>query len=384
MNIKWKKRLTPLAVFGFGVVCMLAIAETGKKDGEQERVDTRPTVNVESVSAQDYQVVITSFGEVEPLERTQLSAQVSGEVMSWHPDFVPGGLIKRGETLFSIEKDTYEAALWQAEAELSRAKAALIEEQARANVAKEEAKLLDSSRVTDLYLRKPQVLSAQAAVKSAEAAVKIAKRDLDNCDVKAPFDALVVSKSIGVGQFVAMGSQIAVLNNVEAAEITIPIAGFDTTFLPDEITGQTAQVTSRGIKTVTREGRVLRDLGIVDSATRMGQLVVRVEDPYGFKSGLDKLKFGSYAEVSFVGKTLENVFRLPQELVTNQTVWVVDEEQKLMPKTVAVLREEGEFFLISDGLQNQDKLVTTVPEYPQKGMEVKVAGSSNITAANSL
>eukprot|EP00581_Thalassiosira_minuscula_P037650 CAMPEP_0184456798 /NCGR_PEP_ID=MMETSP0740-20130409/28016_1 /TAXON_ID=385413 /ORGANISM="Thalassiosira miniscula, Strain CCMP1093" /LENGTH=51 /DNA_ID=CAMNT_0026829027 /DNA_START=18 /DNA_END=169 /DNA_ORIENTATION=+ len=50
-----------------------------------------------------------------------LSAQVSGEVVSWNPKFVAGGLVKRGEVLFSVEKDTYEAALWQAEAELSQA-----------------------------------------------------------------------------------------------------------------------------------------------------------------------------------------------------------------------------------------------------------------------
>ena len=35
---------------------------------------------------------------------------------------------------------------------------------------------------TDLFLRKPQVLSAQAAVKSAQAALKRAQRDLDNYD----------------------------------------------------------------------------------------------------------------------------------------------------------------------------------------------------------
>ena len=85
---------------------------------------------------------------------------------------------------------------------------------------------------------------------------------------------------------------------------------------------------------------------MVDSLTRMGQLVVRVNDPYSINSAAPQLKFGSYAEVSFIGKTLENVYRLPQELVTNQTVWVVDNEQKLEPRTVAVLREEGEFFLI--------------------------------------
>lgn len=388
MNHKWKKRLVPFAVLAVGFGGMKAIEATGNNGGEEEPVDTRPTVSVENVAAENYQVVITSYGEVAPLEATALSAQVSGEVVQWHPNFVAGGMFKRGEVMFTIEKDSYEAALWQAEAEVSQAKAALIEERARAEVAKEEAKRLDKTKVTDLYLRKPQLLSAEANLKSAKARLKIAQRDLANCEVTAPYDALVVSRNIGVGQFVAQGSQIAVLNNIEFAEVTIPIAGFDTAFLPNDVAGLPAQVVSRGIQTVSREGVIARDLGLVDSATRMGQLVVRVPDPYGLSSDVPKLKFGSYAEINFVGKTLENVYKLPQDLVTNQTVWVVDEEQKLEPRTVAVLREEGEFFLINNGLSNRDSIVTTLPEYPQRGMEVKVnsteAAAGDAVAANSL
>jgi hypothetical protein len=100
---------------------------------------------------------------------------------------------------------------------------------------------------------------------------------------------------------------------------------------------------------------------------------VRVEDPYSLKSELPPLKFGSYVEVSFAGKTLNQVYRLPQSLVTNRIVWVVDDEQQLQPQRVEVLREEGKYFLISEGVQDQDKLVMTLPEYPQKGMKVKIA-----------
>ena len=121
-----------------------------------------------------------------------MAAQVSGEVQSWNPKFVSGGLIRRGEVLFSIEPDAYEAALLLAEANLASAQAQLIQEQAQADVAAKEAKTMPNARVTDLYLRKPQVMSAQAGVKSAEAQLKIAKRDLENCQVKAPYDALVV------------------------------------------------------------------------------------------------------------------------------------------------------------------------------------------------
>ncbi|MBB1329967.1 MULTISPECIES: efflux RND transporter periplasmic adaptor subunit [Pseudoalteromonas] len=364
----------PFVALIVGVVGFMGINAIAKDPEKKEVIDTRPTVQVEPVIANDHQVIINSYGEVKPLENTLLSAQVSGEVLSWHPNFVAGGIVARGETLFTIEKDNYEAAVLVAEAELARAQAGLIEEQAQAQVAEDEAKRFPSKARTDLFLRKPQVLSAQASVKSAQAALKRAQRDLDNCDVTAPYDALVISRNIGVGQFVTMGSQVAELNNIETAEVIIPIAGFDSVFLPERIKGITATIIQKGLNSFTREGVIDRDLGIVDNATRMSSLVVRIEDPYGLKNIQPAIKFGSYVQVNFAGAMLNNIYRLPQELVNNKTVWIVNEEQQLEPRKVTVIREEGEYFYISDGLQADDKLVITLPEYPQKGMAVKIAG----------
>ena len=384
-SLRW---VFPLVALAIGVVGFKAINALANEQEKKALVDTRPTVQVEPVSANDHQVIINSYGEVKPLENTQLSAQVSGEVLSWHPSFVAGGVVARGETLFSIEKDNYEAAVLVAEAELARAQAGLIEEQAQAKVAEDEAKRFPSKARTDLFLRKPQVLSAQANVKSAQAALKRAQRDLENCDVKAPYDALIVSRNVGVGQYVTMGSQVAELNNIETAEVIIPIAGFDSVFLPERIKGITATVIQKGLNSFTREGVIDRDLGIVDNATRMSSLVVRIEDPYGLKNKQPAIKFGSYVQVNFAGTTLNNIYRLPQALVNNQTVWVVGENQTLEPRKVTVIREEGEYFYISSGLKADDKLVVTLPEYPQKGMEVKIAGaqpapeSSDVSTSN--
>ena len=357
-----------ILTIGFGG--MTAIKASGEKDEDNKPVDTRPTVKIETAIAEDYQVRITSFGEVKPVESTMVSAQVSGEVLTWHSKFVPGGLVLRGDTLFTIEPDTYEAALLQAEADLSLAKANLIEEQAKADVAKRESK---GNKVSDLYLRKPQMLGAQASVKSAQARLKIAQRDVNNCEIKAPYNALVVSRDLGVGQYVNKGAQVGELYNIESAEVSFPIAGFDKEFLPSDITQQPAIISTKGFNTITREGKITRDLGIIDQSTRMSQLVVRIEDPYGLTSSVPALKFGHYVEVSFAGRTLNQVYRLPQELINNRIVWLLDEEQQMQPQRVEILREEGAYFLISEGLQNEDKLVITLPEYPQKGMKVKIA-----------
>jgi len=375
MNQKWIKGLLPVVVLATCIGSFVTINAIAKDTEEKKAVDSRPTVKVENITAGDHQIIITSYGEVAPLESTQLSAQVQGEVIQWHPSFIPGGLVNRGDILFTIEKDNYEADLLQAQAQLVSAKAALIEENAKQEVAIDEAKRFPNKKFTDLYLRKPQVLSAQAAVKSAQASLKRAQRNLAKCEVKAPYDALVISKNIGLGQFVNIGSAVAVLNNVESAEVLIPIAGFDSAFLPKNLNGLHATVSQKGLNAFKRDAIVSRDLGVVDSDTRMSNLVVRIQDPYGLDTNLPVIKFGSYVEVNFAGQTLQQIYKLPQELVNNRTVWVVDAQDKLEAKQVQVIREEGEFFLVNQGLNNQDKLVVTLPEYPQKGMQVNIANS---------
>lgn len=379
MNQKWIKGLLPVVVLATCIGSFVTINAIAKDTEEKKAVDSRPTVKVENITARDHQIVITSYGEVAPLESTQLSAQVQGEVIQWHPNFIPGGLVNRGDVLFTIEKDNYEADLLQAQAQLVSAKAALIEENAKQQVAIDEAKRFSTKKFTDLYLRKPQVLSAQAAVKSAQASLKRAQRNLAKCEVKAPFDALVISKNIGLGQFVNTGSAVAVLNNIESAEVLIPIAGFDSAFLPKNLNGLTATVSQKGLNAFKRDAIISRDLGVVDSDTRMSNLVVRIQDPYGLDTDLPVIKFGSYVEVNFAGQTLQQIYKLPQELVNNRTVWVVDSQDKLEAKEVQVIREEGEFFLVNQGLNNQDKLVVTLPEYPQKGMQVNIADSDVLT-----
>ncbi len=373
MFVKSLRWLVPIMILGGSYGVSSVISANEPKVEEKEKSVTLPLIKTENMFPTDHQVVISSFGEVAPVEKTLLSAQVSGEVLNWHLNFVVGGIVKRGEILFELEPDNYEAAVLQAEASLAQAKSLLIEEQAKAKVAERQSKTLNNKQVTDLYLRKPQVLSAQAQVKSALATLKRARRDLENCKVTAPYDALVISRNIGVGQFVSAGSEVAQLNNIETAEVSIPIAGFDNAFLPDVLKGVKATVIEKSVRSIERKGFIARDIGIVNTNTRMLNLIVQIDDPYGVKSNQPALKFGSYVQVRFAGKELKKIYRLPQELVNNQTVWVVNGENKLEPRTVNVLREEGAFFLINTGIKEQDQVVLTLPEYPHKGMNVDVA-----------
>lgn len=372
MLIKLLRWLLPLIILLGGYGGYVAITSNAVEPEPKPPEDPTPTVQVAPVKAQSHKFLITSYGEVVPMERTLLSAQVSGEVVSWHPDFVAGGIVKRGEVLFTVEKDNYQAAVEMAEAQVAIAEAALIEERARGKVAEQQARALPKAQVTDLYLRKPQLFSAEASMKSAQAALKRAQRELADCEVLAPYDALVVSRDFGVGQFIMAGSPVATLYNVETAEVHIPIPGFDSEFLPASYQGVEASISEQDSNEVSRKGSVVRDMGVIDSDTRMVSLVVQVSDPYALNTEEAQLPFGSYVEVVFTGRELEGVYQLPQELVNDHSVWVVSEESRLELRQVTVLRSEGRQVLVEGGLLPGDRLVLTVPEYPRNGLTVKV------------
>jgi len=373
------KYTLPVVVIILSVISFNIITASEQETIEYVQIDSRPIVNVEEALPTDHQVIIKSYGEVTPLESTLLSSEVSGKIIYWNPKFVAGGLVKNSEILFSIEKDNYEAGVIESEAKLLKAQATLAEELANAKVAEQEANRSPHLKHSDLYLRKPQLLSARADVKSAKALLRRARKELKNCDVKSPYAALVISKKIGLGQYVSAGDEVGVLNNIEFAEVLIPIAGFESNFLPEHLESHNAVVTRKGEQLNQRSATISRGIGLVDSETRMSSLAVLISDPYSLHSTLQPLKFGSYVEVRLKGKILKQVYRLPQRLINNSVVWVVDENNELVSKKVNVIKEDGEFFIIKNGLNQKDKVVVTLPDYPRENMEVKVLSTELIS-----
>ena len=168
---------------------------------------------------------------------------------------------------------------------------------------------------------------------------------------------------------------------VETAEIMFPVAGFDRAFLPADLAQHPAVVSTAGPMATEFTAVINRDAGLIDTATRMTHLILRIDDPYGIRSGEAKVKFGTYVNVTFSGKTLDKVYRVAQELITNNQLWLLDDEGKLYAKQVTVLREEaGDFFITGDF--DGARIVMTPPEYPQEGMPVKVLKSDQDLVAH--
>ncbi|MBA6263806.1 MAG: efflux RND transporter periplasmic adaptor subunit [Colwellia sp.] len=368
MKSRVTSRILMVASCAISVGLFVIINITAAENQTNSIRENVPSVIVGEIWQSKHQVTLKGHGIIEPLESTQLVTEVTGKIIYWHPSLVPGGLVERDTLLLSIERETYQAAVLNAKEKVALARAELIVEQAKSDVASQEAKSFNDGDVPELYLRQPQLQQAQLALDSSLASLRIAKKELYNCDIYAPFDGLVVSREVGQRQYVNQGQKVAMLHNVEYGEVQVPIAGFERHFLPVKLGHVNALVS--GHQQAVRNAQVVRDLGVIDTQTRMLRIVVRVKDPYSLSTNQPILRFGEFVETSFTGKTIDSVYLVPQKSVINNELWLIDANNKLQRKSVSILRAKDNRYVVTGNLGSSAIVVLNVPEYPRTGMLV--------------
>lgn len=369
-----KQILIPVGILALAVVATGVIMSMKKPPEEKEKIDTTPIVAVEEISVQPMTLHVDSYGVVKPKYETELVAQVSGQILELSDTFVRGGFVKEGQLLARIDPNDYEAALIDAEANLASAKASLEQERAQGKVAEEEWKRITDASPTELSLRKPQLAQELARVKAAEASVLRAKRNLERTEIRAPYDAMVENRNIGLGSFVAMGSNVGKLLGTDIAEVRLPVADNQLQFLVSQ--GKQAKVnlvgTFAGNKT-TWEANISRSEGVVDNKSRMSYLVAEVRDPYYLNTPNDAstpLRFGAYVNAEIIGQQLAGATSIPRYLISEGRVATLNGELKLEFVNVEIARSEGKNVIVTGGLKSGDQIITSALDYPVDGMQL--------------
>jgi len=377
--IRKKQILLPIVIITVGVLAMMAFTSMKKPPEEKPEVDNTPIVAVEEISVKPMTLQVSSYGVVKPKYETELVAQVSGQIVELSPTFVRGGFIKKNQLLARIDPSDYKAALIDAEANLASAQASLQKERAQGKVAENEWKSITSSSPSQLSLRKPQLAQELARVKSAEASVLRAKRNLERTEIKAPYDAMIESRMIGLGSFVGTGSKVGKVLGTAVAEIRLPVADNQLRFLNGN--GVNSEVTLEGTyagDTKIWHAKINRSEGVIDEKSRMSYLVAEIKDPYALISDNKvPVRFGSYMNAKVIGFELEQASSIPRHLVTNGRVAILDVDSTLHYAKVDVARQDGKNVIISKGLSNGDRLITSALDYPVDGMKLALIGDKS-------
>lgn len=368
-----KQIIIPLIILAAGIAALVVFTSMKKPPEEKAEIDNTPIVEVEPIDVKPMTLHVGSYGVAQPKYEIDLVAQVSGQIVELSDTFVRGGFIKAGHLLARIDPNDYEAALIEAQADLATARAALEMEVAQGKVAEREWQQITNSSPTELSLRKPQLAKELARVKSAQASVLRAERNLERTKIVAPYDAMIESRIIGLGSFVGVGNNIGKLLSTDSAEIRLPVADNQLKFLINE--GDKASVQLNGLyagKDITWHAEIARGEGVIDDNSRMSYLVAEVIDPYNLKGDENKtpLRFGSYLKAEILGVSLEKGAKIPRYLVNNGRVAILDSDSKLHFTNVEIVRQDGKNVIVSSGLADGDQLIVSALDYPVEGMKV--------------
>ena len=371
-----KQIFIPIIVLAVGIGLFVLLSSMKKPPEEKAPVDNTPIVSVKSIKVEPMTLKVTSYGVVRPKYETDLVAQVSGQIVELSDTFVRGGFVNEGQLLARIDPSDYQAALIDAQANLASARASLETERAQGKVAEDEWKRITDTAPTELSLRKPQLAQELARVKAAEASVLRAKRNLERTYIKAPYNALIENRSVGLGSFVTAGLPLGKVLGTSVAEVRLPVADNQIQFLTDS--GNNAEVILKGEFAGQMQewrAKVVRSEGVVDNMSRMNYFVAAVQDPYALTvSDTNKdtkaLRFGAYVNADILGQELAHAAAVPRYLVNNSQVATLDADAKLRYQTVNIVRQDGKNVIISDGLVDGDQLITSALDYPVDGMQL--------------
>jgi len=344
--------------------------------------ETAMLVEVTAVEAGTFRPVIEAMGTVRPAREVMLRPRISGEVIEMASEFVPGGEVGQDDVLLRLDDADYRIALEQRQSELQQAIAELEIERGRQQIAENDYRQLNKDLQPEnraLVLREPQLKSTEAGVRAARAAVERAQLDLDRTTVRAPFHAQVLTRDVNLGSQVSSGSELARLVGVDTywVETTIPLDRLRwLTFSEQTATASPVAIRHRTAWPAgqQREGYLYRLIGELEDDTRMARVLVAVDDPLGRTANADlpSLIIGSFVECRIHGRPIEDVVRIPRDLVRKgDTVWLM-RDGRLAIQPVDIDFQDAEFAYVSDGLNADDQVVTTSLATVKEGIPLRL------------
>jgi RND family efflux transporter MFP subunit len=377
-----KRVLMPIGILLGSIVITVVLIRNPTRVSESSPEIIPISVRVAEVQSESVQLFIESQGKAQAARQASLSSNVQGPVAWVSPSLEAGAYVKAGEPLLRLELADFETAVTRSRASYEQASAeAAFATADLARITELAAKRLASESELQNAERAATVATARLA--DAEATLKQSELDAERSILRAPFNAVVASRDVELGQFVNRAQSVAVLFDADSVDVRVPLAirqlgyldvpmgfrgEFDSAQAPQvELTG------SYGGKQYTWEGKLLRTEATIDPNSNTVQSIIRIEQPSADRGGESiPLPIGLFVEARIAGKLVEDIISLPRSVIRNNSqVLVVDAENKMYYRDVDIYRLEQDRVLISGGLLPGEKICTSPIQAVVDGMSVR-------------
>lgn len=348
-----------------------------------------PAVTVVTLKPETVTLTRELPGRTTPFLVAEVRPQVSGIVERLL--FSEGKMVKAGQPLYQLDDATYRADLNSAKASLTRAQARI---EAARLTAKRSAELVKINAVS-----RQEDEDATAALRQAEADVKVAQAAVDSAEVvfkrariTAPIQGRIGKSSVTQGALVTANqtAPLATIQQLDPIYVDLTQSSAEILQIRKEVAAgnlaSTADVSAAILledgTEYPRRGRLAFSEVTVDPST--GSTAIRMIVP----NPKDLLLPGMYVRAVVSTGQRHNALLAPQQGITrdpkgNASALVVNAEEKVEARKVKVSRAVGDKWLVEDGLAAGDRVIVegVMKVKPDMSVQATEAGAAPPPAA---
>lgn len=349
-------------------IALLALAACS--DGAADMPSQAPSVTVSQPLQRQVRDWDDYVGRFEAVQSVEVRPRATGYLQRVH--FTDGQYVRAGQTLFTIDARTANAALQQARAQLARAEALL----ANANTELARSETLAASQAAsqeEVEQRRAAVRAGTAEVAAARANVEAQQLQVGFTTVRAPISGRIAERMVDAGNSV-VADQTILTRIVSIDPIHFTFEGSEALLLKYQREGLAGPGADVRVKlqdeaTYVHPGRIdyIEPLINPGSGTARGR--ASLANPEGF------LKPGMVGRMQLAGSEGYPALLVPDTAIVTDAarrlVYVVDAEGTVTAKAVELGPLVGDLRVIRSGITAKDNVIVSGMQRAQPGQKVE-------------
>ena len=359
------------------LACTLLISACDQQPPAEQTSQPQPDpkVGIVTLSSQSYTITSDLPGRTAAYRVAEVRPQVNGILLKRL--FKEGSDVKANQQLYQIDPALYEANLKSAQASLLAAR----------SLAERYKVLVDERAV-----RRQQYDDAQANRLQAEAALERAMIEQRYTRVLAPISGRIGRSTVSEGALVSNGQaqELAVIQQLDPIYVDVTQSANDLLRLRRELASGQLEKAGKNAAQVTlklqdnsdypHQGTLEFSEVSVDAST--GSVILRAVFPN--PEGL--LLPGMFVHANLISGVQSQAILAPQQGITRNpkgeaTAMVVNADNKVEVRALKAERTSGNFWVVNQGLQAGDRLITEGLQFVQPGASVDPYPAGNVSVA---
>ncbi len=337
---------------------------------KQQKTEGLQTLPVTQIVTRDTTILRSYVADVQAVRNVELRARVPGFLEKIYVD--EGQVVTKGQRLFKINEEEYQAELAKAKANM---KSAIAEAKASQLEVDRLRVLVDKNVIaaSELDVSLAKLDAVKARIEEARSAETNAAMRLSYTTIRAPFDGIIDRIPLKSGSLIDHGTLLTTASDISSVNVYFNVSeGEYLEYIksnPTDTAGRNDKVSlvlADG-SPYPHEGKIETMEGEFQAST--GSIAFRAHFPNPEKM----LKHRATGRIN-LSNTLKNAMMVPQkavfEIQDKNYVFVVDENNEVRMQSFVPKLRFSHYYIVASGLESGDRIVYEGIQSVRDGMKI--------------